>query len=88
MTDLLLSVLLSGFAVTYVLEFIDLFDLINKSTLNRWLALPLSFAGIYILLGELYVEMIVAVPATTFVSLALMKFLNKPTIVQQRVPRI
>lgn len=88
MTDLLLSVLLAGFAVTYVLEFLDLFDLVNKSTLNRWLALPLSFAGIYILAGGIFLEMIVAVPATTFVSLALMKFLNKPTVVQQRIPRL
>lgn len=88
MTDLLLSVLLAGFAVTYVLEFLDLFDIVNKSTLNRWLALPLSVAGMYILVGELLTEMIVTVPATTFVSLALMKFLNKPTVVQQRIPRL
>jgi hypothetical protein len=90
MTDLLIVVLLTGFAVTYILELLDLSILgawIGKSNINIAFALPLSFGGMYLFFG-LTTQMLVSVPATTFISLALGKYLNKPTVVSQRLPRL
>lgn len=90
MTDLLITVLLTGFAVTYILELLDLSLLgawISKTTINLVFALPLSFGGVYVF-SELSLEMLVSVPAATFVSLALGKYLNKPTVIPQRLPRL
>ncbi len=90
MTDLLLAVLLSGLAVTYLLELLDLTLLgawIGKSNINIFFALPLSFGALYVLHG-IDLNLVVTVPATTFVSLALAKYLNKPTVVQYRLPRL
>jgi len=90
MTDLLLSVLLSGLAVTYILELLDLTLLgawIGKSNINIFFALPLSFGALYVLNG-IDLNLAVTVPATTFVSLVLAKFLNRPTVVQSRLPRL
>jgi hypothetical protein len=90
MTDLLLTVLLTGVAVTYVIEFLDMifngFDL--KKAFNKYLALPLSFLGLYAQLDIQY-DFFVLVPATTLVSLVIGLWLNKPTLVQtQRLPRL
>jgi hypothetical protein len=90
MTDILISVLLTGIAVTYVIEFLELFisEFITKPTLNKYLALPLSFAGMFVQL-ELKSDFFVLVPAATFVSLVIGRWLNKPQVVQtQRLPRI
>lgn len=91
MTDLLLAVALTGFAVTYVLELLDLTLLgawIGKSNINIFFAPPLSFGALYVFYG-LDLNLVVLVPAATFVSLALAKYLNKPTVVtQSRLPRL
>ena len=91
MTDLLLSVVLAGLAVTYILELLDLTYLgawIGKSNINIFFALPLSFGALYVLNG-VDINLVVLVPAATFVSLALAKYLNKPTVVaQSRIPRL
>jgi len=91
MTDLLLSVVLVGLSVTYILELLDLTYLgawIGKSNINIFFALPLSFCGMYIF-HEIDKLLFVTVPAATFVSLVLGKYLNKPTVVaQQRLPRL
>jgi len=91
MTDLLIATLLTGFAVTYILELLDLSYLgawLGKSNINIFFALPLSFGGMYVFY-ELDKLLLVTVPAATFVSLALGKYLNKPTVVaQQRLPRL
>jgi len=90
MTDILISVLLVGLAVTYILELLDLTFLgawIGKSNINIFFAAPFSLGGIYILEG-MTLDLVVLVPAATFVSLALTKYLNKPTVVQQRLPRL
>ena len=90
MTDLLIAVLLTGFAVTYALELIDLSIVgayISKTTINLVFALPFTFGGLYVFLG-LTPHLYVAVPAATFVSLALGKYLNKPTVVPQRITRL
>ncbi len=91
MTDILIATLLTGFAVTYILELLDLSILgewIGKSNINVFFALPLSFGGMY-MFYQLDKLLLVTVPAATFVSLALGKYLNKPTVVtQQRLPRL
>jgi hypothetical protein len=90
MTDTLITVLLTGLAVTYVVEFLELFisEFITKPTLNKYLALPLSFGGLLAQL-ELDYDFFVLVPAATFISLVIGMWLNKPQVVQtQRLPRI
>lgn len=90
MTDLLITVFLTGLAVTYALELIDLSIIgayVSKQTINIAFALPLSFGGLYVFLG-ISTYLFVAVPAATFISLALGKYLNKPTVVSQRLPRL
>ena len=90
MTDTLITVFLVALAVTYVLELLDLTLLgawIGKSNINIFFAPPLSFAGLWLLSG-LQLNLVVLVPAATFGSLALTKYLNKPTVVQQRLPRL
>ena len=89
MTDLLIATLLTGFAVTYILELLDLSILgawIGKSYINVFFTLPLSFGGMYVFY-ELDKSLLVTVPAATFLSLMLGKYLNKPAVVQ-RLPRL
>ena len=82
-TDIVIPVLLTGMAVTYVIEFLDLFisGFITKPTLNKYFALPLSFLGLWVQI-DLYYDFFVLVPAATFVSLAIGMYLNKPVIVK------
>lgn len=90
MIDVLITALLVSLAVTYILELLDLTLLgawIGKSNINIFFAPPLSFGGIWLFEG-LVLDLVVLVPATTFLSLALTKYLNKPTLVQQRLPRL
>lgn len=91
MTDLLIAVILTGLAVTYVIELLDLVTtgLFGKSLLNMYLALPLSFGGMFAMYN-IDMQMIVSVPAATFVSLMVSKYLNKPVVINnnQRLPRL
>jgi general stress protein CsbA len=81
MTDLLLIVFLTGLAVTYVIEFLDML-------FNKYLAMPLSFLGLFSQMSIDY-SFFVLVPAITLVSLVIGMWLNKPTLVQtQRLPRL
>ena len=49
MTDLLITIIISGIAVTYVIEFIELttFGMFGVPLLNRVLTLPLSFGALF-----------------------------------------
>ena len=89
MTDLLITIFIAGVAVTYVIEFIELITtgLFGIPLLNKFLTLPLSF-GALISQNSLSMRFIIAVPSTATVALLLSKFLNKPRVVQQRLPRI
>jgi hypothetical protein len=90
MVDTLISVILVGFAVTYILELLDLSYLgawLGKSNINVFFALPLSFGGLYVF-NDLSLDLVVTVPAATFVSLFLGKYLNKPAVVSSRIPRL
>lgn len=93
MTDLLITVLLVGCAVTYLIELLDLTIIgawLSKSTINAFFTLPLSFGGMFVMTNTLAWQMLVTVPATVFISLALSKYVNKPVIVggSRQIPRL
>jgi hypothetical protein len=89
MIDLLITIVIAGVAVTYVIEFLELVTtgLFGVPLLNKFLTLPLSF-GALISQNSLDMQFIVAVPAIATVALLLSKYLNKPRVVQQRLPRL
>ena len=89
MIDLLITILIAGVAVTYVIEFIELITtgMFGVPLLNKFLTLPLSF-GALISQNSLDMQFIIAVPAIATVALILSKYLNKPRVVQQRLPRL
>jgi hypothetical protein len=89
MVDLLITILIAGVAVTYVIEFVELITtgLFGVPLLNKFLTLPLSF-GALISQNSLNMQFIIAVPAIATVALLLSKYLNKPRVVQQRLPRL
>lgn len=91
MTNLILTILMVGAAVTYALEALDfvLLGFFEKTTVNIIFSLPLSFGGFYVMQKEITLQMFATVPAATFVSLLLLKYINKPQQVEvRRVPRI
>jgi hypothetical protein len=89
MIDLLITILIAGVAVTYVIELIELITtgIFGVPLLNKFLTLPLSF-GALISQNSLSMQFIIAVPAIATVALLLSKYLNKPRVVQQRLQRI
>ncbi|NBR22853.1 MAG: hypothetical protein EBU08_03530 [Micrococcales bacterium] len=89
MIDLLITILIAGVAVTYVIEFIELITtgMFGVPLLNKFLTLPLSF-GALISQNSFSMQFIIAVPAIATVALLLSKYLNKPRVVQQRLPRL
>ena len=89
MIDLLITIVIAGVAVTYVIEFLELVTtgLFGVPLLNKFLTLPLSF-GALISQNSLNMQFIIAVPAIATVALLLSKYLNKPRVVQQRLPRL
>jgi hypothetical protein len=89
MIDLLITVVIAGVAVTYIIEFLELVTtgLFGVPLLNKFLTLPLSF-GALISQNSLDMQFIIAVPAIATVALLLSKYLNKPRVVQQRLPRL
>jgi hypothetical protein len=89
MIDLLITVVIAGVAVTYVIEFLELVTtgMFGVPLLNKFLTLPLSF-GALISQNSLDMQFIIAVPAIATVALLLSKYLNKPRVVQQRLQRL
>ena len=89
MIDLLITIVIAGVAVTYIVEFIELVTvgMFGVPLLNKFLTLPLSF-GALISQKSLDMQFIIAVPAIATVALLLSKYLNKPRVVQQRLPRL
>lgn len=89
MTDLLISALLTSLAVTYLVELLDLvsYGMLARTTLNKYFALPMAFGGMY-LLTELDLKMIITVPASAFVSVAIGKYINKPTVLNNGLRRL
>jgi len=81
MTDLLILSVLSALAITYVIEILDLITYLffDKAALNKFLSLPLSFGAMYSQIG-IHKSLIITVPAVTFASIAISKYINKPVI--------
>jgi hypothetical protein len=78
-------------AVTYAIEFLDLitYVIVDKSFLNKLLPMPLSLGALY-LLKYWDLKLVVAVPAASFLSLMINKYLNKPVVFEARrqLPRL
>jgi hypothetical protein len=92
MVDLLLSVLLSGIAVTFAIEFFSLVLVwfFDKERIYSVLALPLSF-GALTCMYEIDRVFIVSVPATAFFVLLFNKIVNKPVVInapKRNLPRL
>lgn len=92
MVNLLISVLLSGLAVTFAIEFLylGLFILFDKDITYNVLTIPLSFGALWCF-ADLSKWFVVSVPATSFVVLMTNKFLNKPAVFnasRKQLPRL
>ena len=91
MVNTLLTVVLVGTAVSYTLGLLDVitFDFLDASTINTWFSLPLNILGLWLFDDGLTKHDFVLAPASTFISLALLKLMSKQTKIQyQRLPRL
>jgi len=81
MTDLLISIIIAGAAVGYLVEFVNLItaDFFGISGLNKTITLPSATGGLY-LLGTADIQLVVAAPAATLIAILISKYLNKPTV--------
>jgi hypothetical protein len=92
MTNLLTSVILSGLAVTFTIEFLalGLSMFIQKETIYAVFSLPFSFAAMCCFYS-INIRFVVLVTATAFVVLVTNKVLNKPVIVnasRRQLPKL
>jgi len=81
MVNLLISVILSGIAVTFAIEFLalGLQLIIGKEKIYSIMSLPLSF-GALTCFYEINLRFVVAVPAISFIVLFINKYINKPMV--------
>lgn len=89
MVDLLISIILSGFAVTFTVELLALLLswFFFADALYKWLSLPLSFGAMFWLYG-LDKSLVISVPATAFITLILRRYLNTPAVTSTRLKRL
>lgn len=91
MVNLLISVLLSGLAVTFTIEFVylGLGLFFGKERIYSVLSLPLSF-GALLCFYSVDRTYLVAVPAIAFVVLFINKYINKPVMLpnSRRLPNL
>ena len=87
MTSLLIAILITAPAITYVIEFVELitFSMFGVPTLNKYFALPLS-AGALWLLHVKDLRLIVATPAASLIAIMISRYINKPTVAS--LPRL
>lgn len=85
--DILISVIIAGFAVGYVVEVLtSLFTRISPKWIKLTTTLPLSLVAL-LTLGYGGTIIFVLVPASAFVSLVTMLLVSKPVEVTQVVNR-
>jgi hypothetical protein len=86
--DILISIIIAGFAAGYIVEFLGslLERWVSPKILKQTLTLPISFVALW-LLGLHGEELFVYVPAAGFVSLVIMALVSKPVEVTQVVNR-
>jgi hypothetical protein len=92
MVNLLVSVLLSGLAVTFAIEFLYLVIgfFLDKDITYNFLTLPLSF-GALLCLANISKLFLVTVPATAFIVLFINKYINKQSVYnipRRQLPRL
>lgn len=91
MVNLLISVILSGLAVTFAIEFValGLGLFLDKERIYSILSLPLSF-GALTCFYEINTRFVVAVPAISFIVLFINKYINKPIVLTapRRLPQL
>lgn len=89
MVNLLISIILSGFAVTFAIELIALITswFFQKPMIYAVLSLPFSFLAMFVMY-KVTREMFVSVPATAFVTLVLNKYLNAASMTSTRLKRL
>ena len=89
MANLLISIILSGFAVTFVIELVALSTswFFEKEMLYAVLSLPLSFGAMFVM-HDITKSLFVSVPATAFIALILKKYLNATTVTSTRLKRL
>lgn len=91
MVNLLIAVLLSGLAVTFTVELVSLalVFFINKEKLYAFLSLPLSF-GALLCFYNIDLKFVVSVPAVSFITLLVNKYINKPVTIAapRRLPSL
>jgi hypothetical protein len=89
MVDLFISIILAGFAVTFIVELVALMTswFFDKEALYAVLTLPLSFGSMFVLYN-LDKTFFVSVSATAFVALMLRKYLNSATVTSTRLKRL
>lgn len=90
MVNLILQVILCGFATTFAIELISLAAemIASKATIYAVLSLPVSYGFLFAFI-EPSKMFFVLVPAIAFVATVLNKWLNKPIQIQQsRLPRL
>lgn len=85
MVNLFVAVILSGLAVTFIIEALSLAVglLVSKERLYSVLSLPLSFGALYCYY-PLEPSFIVSVPAISFIVLFINKYINKPIVLPSR----
>jgi hypothetical protein len=83
MTDLLISIIITGSAVTYAVEFLDLITtgFFGVKTLNKFVTLPFSCGALY-LVGVHDIKLVIATPSATLVAILISRFLNRPVVTQ------
>jgi hypothetical protein len=86
--DIFISILISGFAAGYIVEFLgSLFGRwIRTNILKQILTLPISFGALW-MLGIYDPKIFVYTAASGFVALVIVAFVSKPVEVTQVVRR-
>jgi len=79
--DIFFETLLVGAAVAYILEAVLATNLLSPALVKGLFPLPLAVFGLW-LFSITGFHLFICSPAASFVTLALMKLVNKPTVVQ------
>jgi ABC-type maltose transport system permease subunit len=82
--DILITIVITGLAVSYIVEFINVFTetIISSRILRQFLTLPLSVLGLY-LLGVWDTTTYVAAPASALISATISLLINRPTVLRR-----
>ena len=79
--DILISVIISGMAVSYLVELISSLQFFSSRLIKLTLTLPLSLLFMWFLDFTVF-ELFVGGFAAAFISLALLQLVNRPVTIQ------